>query len=133
MKAYSLSDSTLGIFDASVGKHITDSFDLLKGTDAGSLDNWEMSTSYGLRWRPSERLSFGPQYRLSYKVYDDGSNKDRDDLTNMLSLRIAYELASSVTLDLSTAYTSRSTSGAGLDLDFENIDTGAGLSLNARF
>jgi len=133
MKAYSLSDATLGIFDASVGKHITDSFDLLKGTDAGSLDNWEMSTSYGLRWRPSERLSFGPQYRLSYKVYDDGSNKDRDDLTNMLSLRIAYELASSVTLDLSTAYTSRSTSGAGLDLDFENVDTGAGLSLNARF
>lgn len=135
MKAYSLSDTTLGIFDASVGKHITDSYDLVKGTDAGTLDNWEMSASYGLRWRPSERLSFGPQYRLSYKVYDDGSNKDRDDLTNMVSLRIAYELASSVTLDLSTAYTKRGTSGLapGLDLDFENIDTGAGLSLNARF
>jgi hypothetical protein len=133
MKAYSLSDATLGIFDASVGKHITDSFDLVKGTDAGTLDNWEMSVSYGLRWRPSERLSFGPQYRLSYKVYDDGSNKDRDDLTNMVSLRIAYELASSVTLDLSTAYTKRDTSGSTLPLDFENIDTGAGLSLNARF
>ena len=135
MKAYSLSDSTLGIFDASVGKHITDSFDLFNNTDAGTLDNWEMSASYGLRWRPSERLSFGPQYRLSYKIYDDGSNKDRDDLTNMVSLRIAYELSTSVTLDLSTAYTNRDTSGveSGVDLDFENVDTGAGLSLNARF
>jgi hypothetical protein len=131
MKAYSLSDSTLGIFDASVGKHITDSVGL--GDPTSVLDNWEMSASYGLRWRPSERLSFGPQYRLSYKVYDVGSNNDRDDLTNMFSLRIAYELASSVTLDLSTAYTKRATSGTKLPLDFENIDTGAGLSLNARF
>jgi hypothetical protein len=134
MKAYSLSDATLGIFDASVGKHITDSLGL--GTDPTSvLDNWEMSASYGLRWRPSEKLSFGPQYRLSYKIYDDGSNKDRDDLTNMVSWRIAYELSTSVTLDLSTAYTNRDTSGveSGVDLDFENVDTGAGLSLNARF
>jgi hypothetical protein len=132
MKAYSLSDETLGIFDATVGKHITDSLGL--GSNPTSvLDNWEMSASYGLRWRPIERLSFGPQYRLSYKVYEDGDNEDRDDLTNMVSLRIAYELASSVTLDLSTAYTKRSTSGTILPLDFENIDTGAGLSLNARF
>lgn len=133
MKAFSLSDATLGIFDASIGKHISDSYDLLKGTDAGTLDNWEMSASYGLQWRPTERLSFGPKYRLSYKIYDEGSNKDRDDLTNMVSLRIAYELASSVTLDLSGAYTTRSTDGVPVDLDFDNLDTGAGLSLNARF
>ena len=132
MKAYSLSDETLGIFDATLGKPITDSLGL--GSNPTSvLDNWEMSASYGLRWRPSERLSFGPQYRLSYKIYEDGDNEDRDDLTNMVSLRIAYELASSVTIDLSTAYTKRSTSGTKLPLDFENIDTGGGLSLNARF
>ena len=132
MKAVTLSDSVLGIFDASAGKHITDTLNIFKGTDDGNLDNWEMAGSYGLKWNPSERLSFSPQYRLSYKIYDDGNNKDREDLTNMFSLRIAYQLASSVTLDLSSSYTDRSTSGR-TGLDFKNMDTGGGLSLTARF
>ena len=132
MKAYSLSDSLLGIFDASAGKHITDSLNIIKGSDDGNLDSWEIAGSYALRWNASERLSFSPQYRLSYKIYDDGDNKDREDLTNMFSMRIAYKLASSVTLELSSAYTDRSTSGRD-GLDFKNLDAGGGLSLNARF
>ena len=131
MKASSLGDSTLGIFDVSAGKHISKSVGLAGNPDS-ILDNWEIAGSYGLNWRPSERLSFAPQYRLSYKIYDEGSNSDRDDLTNMISLRIGYKLASSVSLDLSTAYTKRSTSGVS-NLDFKNLDAGAGLSLNARF
>jgi hypothetical protein len=133
MKAYALTDSTLGIFNASAGKHITSSFDIFKGIDAGTLDNWEISSSYGLKWNASQNLSFAPQYRLSYKLYDEGTNKERDDLTNAVSLRIAYQLGSSVTLDLSTSYSKRTTSGVPIDLDFKNLDTGGGLSLNARF
>jgi hypothetical protein len=133
MKAFALTDSTLGIFDASVGKHVTSSFDLFKGKDAGVLDNWEMASSYSLKWNATGKLAFTPQYRLSYKVYEDGSNKDRDDLTNALSLRIAYNLSSSVTLDLSTSYSKRTTSGVPINMDFKNLDTGAGLALNARF
>ena len=132
MKASSVGDSTLGIFDVSAGKHITNSVDGSTTPTDSILDNWEIAGSYGLNWRPTERLSFAPQYRLSYKIYDKGTNSDRDDLTNMISLRIGYKLASSVSLDLSTAYTKRSTSGVS-NLDFKNLDTGAGLSLNARF
>ena len=132
MKAAALSDSLLGIFDASAGKHLTDTLNILKGTDDGNLDNWEIASSYGLKWKATQRLSFSPQYRLSYKMYDDGDNKEREDLTNMFTLRIAYKLASSVTLDLSSAYTDRSTSGR-TGLDFKNFDTGGGLSLTARF
>ncbi len=130
MKAYSLSESVLGIFDASVGRHITDTQSLF-GNDS-ELDNWEIAGSYGLNWNASPKLSFAPQYRLSYKIYDEGINEDRDDLTNTFSLRIAYKLASSVSLDLSSSYTDRSTSGRS-GLDFKNLDAGGGLSLNARF
>ncbi len=140
MKAYSVGDSTLAVFDASAGKHITTSDDLVSlatyGNTDSILDNWEMSASYGLNWRTTQRLSFEPKYRLSYKIYDEGKNKDRDDFTNTVSLRIGYKLASSVSLDLSTAYTKRSSDGVPSALgnyDFKNFDAGAGLSLSARF
>ena len=132
MKATSVGDSTLGIFDLSGGKHITESVDGSTTPTDSILDNWEIAASYGLNWRATERLSFAPQYRLSYKIYDEGTNSDREDLTNMISLRIGYKLASSVSLDLSSAYTNRSTSGVS-NLDFKNLDAGAGLTLNARF
>jgi len=140
MKAYSVGDSTVAIFDASAGKHITTSDDLLAVTPYSLtdsiLDNWEISASYGLKWRASQRLSFQPKYRLSYKIYDEGKNQDRKDLTNTLSLNIGFRLASSVTLDLSTAYTNRSADGVPSSVgnyDFKNFDAGGGLSLNARF
>jgi hypothetical protein len=132
MKAYNLSDSVLGIFNAGLGKHITTA-DSFFNTSTNELDNWEFSASYGFNWKLSENFRVDPKYRASYKIYDNGDNKDRDDFTNMLSLRLAYSMTNSVTIDFTTAYTNRSASGAKLPSDFKNLDTGGGLSLNARF
>ena len=132
LKAYNISDSVVGIFDAGTGKHITKADSLLLPiTD--ELDNWEIFASYGFNWQMSENLRVSPKYRASYKTYDNGNNSNRDDFTSMASLRIAYSLSKSVTIDLSTAYTNRSASGGISDFDFKNLDAGGGLSLNARF
>jgi hypothetical protein len=133
MKAYSLSGSLLGIFDASFGKHDSKSYNFIDQKDDGSMDNWEVAASYGMNWNKLSKLSVLPKYRLSYRSYDKSLNDGRKDLTHDLSLRFSYELAKAVTLDLSTRYTNRSSSGVETDYGYKNSDGGGGLSISARF
>jgi hypothetical protein len=133
MKAYSLSGSLLGIFDASFGKHDSKSYNFIDQKDDGSMDNWEVAASYGMNWNKLSKLSVLPKYRLSYRSYDKSLNDGRKDLTHDLSLRFSYKLAKAVTLDLSTRYTNRSSSGVDTDYGYKNSDGGGGLSISARF
>ena len=133
MKAFALSPSTTGIFDASISSHDTVSF-VIPGMNAGKLDNTEYSISYGLNHIYGDFVIL-PKYKLSYKSFDTGGNDGRNDLTHILSLKIDYPLSDSFKISAFTGFTSRdsSTGQDNVNYDYESYDAGASLGLTARF
>ena len=131
MKSYFISDSTIGIFDAYVGTHESTIAEALN-TPKGNLDNLEFAASYGLKHNMGD-ITLYPKYLISHKTYSNGTNNSRDDLTHNLSLKADYPLADSLKLSFFTGYTMRDSSGTTSNLDYENFDGGAGLTLTSRF
>lgn len=128
MKAFAINEQTIGIFDAFLGQHSTVIVPSSGGEDA--LDNFEIAASYGLRYKQGE-LTLLPKYLISYKTFDNTPNSDRDDTTHNLSLKANYPIAESFDLSFFAAYTIRDSSDTSND--YKNLDSGAGLTLNARF
>ena len=133
MKAYSISSDTTAIFDASLGKHEAESFVLpFNGATKDQLSNWDASLSYGLRHKYG-KLTLSPKVSTTYKLYDDGNNKDRDDWVNSASLIVDYPLVSDVKASLLATYTNRDSSGTDQNYDYKSWDGGIGINLSTRF
>ncbi|MFL2938110.1 MAG: hypothetical protein ACJZ7A_03325 [Opitutales bacterium] len=129
MKAFSINEQTTGIFDAFVGQHST-TIASIGSNGEDLLDNFEIAASYGIRYKQGD-LTISPKYLLSYKTFENGSNSDRDDTTHNLSLKADYPLAESFDLGFFAAYTLRDSSVS--TNEYKNLDSGVGLTLNARF
>ena len=129
MKSYSVSEQTIAIFDAYLGQHSTTIAPF--GTNPDDLlDNLEVAASYALKYK-SGALSISPKYLLSYKSYDNGPNSDRNDFSHIFSLKGNYLIDESFDIGIFGTYTKRD---SDLDVnDYENLDGGLGLTLNARF
>lgn len=129
MKSYSVSEETLAIFDAYVGQHSTTIAPFGSNPD-DLLDNLEVAASYGLKYTQGS-LTISPKYLLSYKSYDNGPNSDRNDFSHIFSLKANYLISESFDLGIFGTYAKRD-SDINLN-DYENLDGGLGLTLNARF
>ena len=138
MKSYTINDSATAIFDATVGRHLAESFVIAGLTDGAKtasdkeLSNTEYALSYAVNYSWNDIL-ITPKYRISYKDYDKGLNDGRSDLSHDLSLKAAYSITDSFKLSLFYSYSTRSSDGTTISYDYKSYDTGAGLGLNARF
>jgi len=130
MKAYTLNPSTAGIFDASISLHKTESF--VAFGDTGLLDNVEYAASYGIK-HTYGNLIISPKYKVVFKQYDTGENKNRDDLSHIFSLKLDYPISDSLKLSGFGGYTTRDSTGTTVSYDYESYDAGAGIGLSARF
>jgi hypothetical protein len=132
MKTDSLSDSLRSALELGLGYH-NNSVDPLFADDNGKDDskrNWDISASYSLE-KTISVFTVTPKYKLTYRDYQNGSNKDRDDLVHELSATANYSVTDSLMLKLSYGYTNQD---ASIDtFDYENYDAGGSLTLNARF
>jgi len=132
MKTDSFSDSLRSSLEVGLGYH-NNSVDPLFADDNGKDDskrNWDISASYSLE-KTISVFTITPKYKLTYRDYKNGSNKDRDDLVHELSATANYSVTESLMLKLSYGYTNQD---ASIDtFDYENYDAGGSLTLNARF
>ena len=127
MKAYTVSDQTVAIFDAYLGQHATTISAIPGIVGEDELDNFEIAASYGLKYTEGA-FSLSPKYLLSYKTFD---NDDRNDFSHIFSLKGNYLINESFDLGVFGTYTSRD---SDIDSnDYDNLDGGLGLTLNARF
>ena len=132
LKSYVVNDSTTAIFDASIGSHQANTAALpIAESHEEELSSIEYSASYAINY---ELMSFTiiPKYKISYKVYDEGVNKDRDDMIHDLNFKIEYPLSDSLKISTFYDYSTRNTEGLE-DHDFKSYDYGIVLGLNARF
>jgi hypothetical protein len=132
LKSYVVNDSTTAIFDASIGSHQANTAALpIAESHEEELSSIEYSASYAINY---ELMSFTiiPKYKISYKVYDEGVNKDRDDMIHDLNFKIEYPLYDSLKISTFYDYSTRNTEGLE-DHDFKSYDYGIVLGLNARF
>jgi hypothetical protein len=133
MKAYTISSSTTAVFDATLGMHDSD-IAAIDGTDqtADRLDNWDASLSYGLHHKYGN-FTLSPKLTTTYKLYENGDNKDRDDWINSASLKIDYPIINDVKASLLASYTNRDSSGAEANYDYKSWDGGIGINVSTRF
>jgi len=132
LKSYVVNDSTTAIFDASIGSHQANTEALpIAESHEEELSSIEYSASYAINY---ELMNFTiiPKYKISYKVYDEGVNKDRDDMIHDLNFKIEYPLSDSLKISTFYDYSTRNTEGLE-DHDFKSYDYGIILGLNARF
>lgn len=132
LKSYVVNDSTTAIFDASIGSHQANTEALpIAESHEEELSSIEYSASYAINY---ELMNFTiiPKYKISYKVYGEGVNKDRDDMIHDLNFKIEYPLSDSLKISTFYDYSTRNTEGLE-DHDFKSYDYGIILGLNARF
>ncbi|MFL2913189.1 MAG: hypothetical protein ACJZ64_00965 [Opitutales bacterium] len=131
LKSYVVNDSTTAIFDASIGSHMAKTETITSDGHEDELSSIEYSASYALNY---ELMSFTiiPKYKISYKVFDEGINKNRDDMIHDINFKIEYPLSDSLKISTFYDYSTRNTEGIA-DHDFKSYDYGIILGLNARF
>jgi len=138
MKSYTINDSATAIFDATIGRHLAESFVIAGLTDGAKtasekeLSNTEYALSYAVNYSWND-VTITPKYRISYKDYDKGLNDGRSDLSHDLTLKAAYPITDSFKLSLFYSYSTRSSNGTSVTYDYKSYDAGAGLGINARF
>jgi hypothetical protein len=138
MKSYTINDSATAIFDATIGRHLSESFVIAGLTDGAKtasekeLSNTEYALSYAVNYSWNN-VTITPKYRISLKDYDKGLNDGRSDLSHDLSLKAAYPITDSFKLSLFYSYSTRSSDGTSVSYDYKSFDAGAGLGINARF
>jgi hypothetical protein len=142
-KAYSLSDSILGVLDASIGSHYGDIEDADGPTSTShtsdELDHIDATLRYSIIYS-LDTFTITPAYSISYRKYDNGFNFDRSDILQSFGILINYPLSESFELSINSDYSKRISDGtdeAGDSYDtlydFKKFDIGAGLSLTASF
>lgn len=131
MKAYTIDDSTQGIFTASAKYHDVDA-DKSAGGTRDELNRFDLSLSYEIN-KDFLGLEFNPKYQVSYNDYQNGNNNDRTQFTHTFSLDIVYHITESFRFETISTYTSNDSSGSSNDDDYEMYDLGGGLRLSARF
>jgi len=132
MKTDSFSDSLRTSLEFGLGYH-KNYVDPLFSTDNKKDDskrNWDVSASYSID-KTVGVFTITPKYKLTYRDYQNGSNKNRDDLVHELSATANYSVTESLMLKLSYGYTNQDASIN--TFDYENYDAGGSLTLNARF
>lgn len=135
LRAYSLNENTLGVFDVALSTHDTDSVFLpgLGGADAPSkLDNTEVYASYSLVHKINQFV-ISPKYKVIHKKYDSGLNDGRKDIIHNLTLKVEREISESINLTAFGGYTKRDSSGVSTNYDYSSYDAGIGLGLISRF
>ena len=135
LRAYSVNETTLGVFDVALSTHDTDSVFLpgLGGADAPSkLDNTEAYASYGLV-HTINQFVISPKYKFIYRKYDSGLNNGRKDVIHNLTLKVEREISETITLTAFGGYTKRNSSGVDINYDYSSYDAGIGLDLVSRF
>ena len=73
-------------------------------TERTTLSNWDISRRTLLKKQSAYLPS--PKYKITYRDYQNGSNKDRDDLVHELSY-CKYSVTESLMLKLSYGYTNQ--------------------------
>lgn len=131
LKSFVVNESTTAIFDASIGSHQANTETITSDGHEDELSSIEYSASYALNY---ELMSFNiiPKYKISYKVYDEGINKNRDDMIHDINFKIEYPVSDSLKISTFYDYSTRNTEGIA-DHDFKSYDYGIILGLNARF
>jgi hypothetical protein len=131
LKSFVVNESTTAIFDASIGSHQANTETITSDGHEDELSSIEYSASYALNY---ELMSFTiiPKYKISYKVYDEGINKNRDDMIHDINFKIEYPVSDSLKISTFYDYSTRNTEGIA-DHDFKSYDYGIILGLNARF
>ncbi len=131
LKSFVVNESTTAIFDASIGSHQASTEKITTDGHEDELSSLEYSASYALNY---ELMSFTiiPKYKISYKVYDEGINKNRDDMIHDVNFKIEYPVSDSLKISTFYDYSTRNTEGIS-DHDFKSYDYGIVLGLNARF
>ena len=131
LKSFVVNESTTAIFDASIGSHQASTETITTDGHEDELSNIEYSASYALNY---ELMSFTiiPKYKISYKVFDEGINKNRDDMIHDINFKIEYPMSDSLKISTFYDYSTRNTEGIA-DHDFKSYDYGIILGLNARF
>ena len=143
MKIYTISDSTIGIFDISGGYHISqsDPNPFGPGTSRSELDNLDLTLSYGHRIM-YDNLVISPRYGISYKNYTKGAtsiNNGREEFIHSATLNFDYAISENFNVTLFGSYSQRQSSGGQLqdagiiDYDFYSTDAGISLGLNTTF
>jgi hypothetical protein len=135
-KTFDLPFDTVGIFDISGGKHLSDT-DALDSTDQDrkTQDNWDFAVSLGLKYQ-LYNIMLSPNYRYSKKIYStDNSSvsglatKDRIDHTNTLSISADYPLFENINLGANYSFEQRDSNKA-TKYKAWNAGANVGLSLN---
>jgi hypothetical protein len=138
MRTFSVSDEISATFDLSFGKHIAESFVMdvtdSKGnqSDKMELSNFDTSASISLVYYFGDAL-ITPKYRISFKSYDKGLNKNREDFSHDLGVKLDYPITEAFKASLFYSYSTRSSDGTDISYDYKSYDAGLGLGLNARF
>jgi len=131
MKAYTIDDTTQGIFSASAKYHDVDA-DKSPGGTRNELNRYDLSLSYEVS-KDFMGLELNPKYQITYNDYLNGNNKDRTQFTHTLSLDIVLHITESLRFETISSYTSNDSTGSGGNDDYEMYDLGGGLRLSARF
>jgi hypothetical protein len=138
MRSFSISDETSATFDLTFGKHIAESFVMnvydSKGnrSDKKELSNFDTAASISISHKFGDAL-ITPKYRISFKSYDKGLNKDREDLSHDLGIKLDYPVTEAFKASLFYSFSTRSSDGTDISYDYKSYDAGLGLGLNARF
>ena len=130
MKSYSISDLHRGIFETGIGFHNSDVEPLLANDEIDFKRNVDLFASYALS-STFGAFTLSPKYKISYRDYQNGSNKGRNDLIHELSLDCSAYLTSYLKISASIDYINQDDSED--EADYENYDIGASVNLMARF
>lgn len=135
-KTFDLPFDTVGIFDISGGKHLSDT-DALVSTDQDrkTQDNWDFAVSLGLKYQ-LYNVMLSPNYRYTKKIYttdnadlSGSATKDRIDHTNTLSISADYPLFENINLGANYSFEQRDSNKA-TKYKAWNAGANVGLSLN---
>ena len=130
MKSYTINDLHRGSFETGVGFHNSDVDPMLGGDDIDFKRNLDLFASYAFS-STFGAITLSPKYKISYRDYQNGSNKERNDLIHELSLDCSAYLTSYLKISTSIDYINQDDSED--DADYENYDVGASINLMARF
>jgi len=132
LKSYVVNESTTAIFDASIGTHQANTEALpIAESHEDELSSIEYAASYALNYELMNFLII-PKYKISFKDYDKGVNKNRNDIVHDFNFKIEYPFSDSFKISTFYDYSTRKTDGLD-DHDFKSHDYGIILGLNARF
>ena len=95
-------------------------------------DRYSNAFSLRLLYRLSAQVFVEPNARITYTVFTDDPNGDREDTTASLGLNLSYYFNQSAVLRLFATYQERQSTGLGI-ADYDSLDLGLGGTLSWQF